>query len=54
MANTDTAWTTESLVTFKWKFLYDGLYIALELVLKFSFPGVVLSSYCPVGGLSAL
>ena len=54
IAKTETAWITALLVTLIWKFLYDGLYTALELVLKVAFPAAVLSSYAPLLGVSLL
>ena len=54
IAKIETAWIKELFDTFTWKFLYSGLYLALELLLKFSLPATVLSSYVPVAGESSL
>ena len=44
IAKTETAWIIELFVTLIWKFLYFGLYLALELLLIVSLPAMVLSS----------
>ena len=41
IAKIETAWMKELLVTLTWKFLYSGLYLALELVLIVSLPATV-------------